>query len=118
MTDGNKITCRNTLLPADNNRIAYLPTGICHIYQDVCCEQLTSLEEPKFFLYSCREKFCHTKKTHFDTHTLTDFTLQNHSGGQKGPLEITDCKRPVQGRVEQSGSLRTLPSLWQGSPAL
>lgn len=68
MTGGNKTTCRNMLLPADNNRIACLPTGICHLYQDTCYEQLTSLEEPKFRLYSCREVFCHTKKTHFDTH--------------------------------------------------
>lgn len=25
MTDGNKTTCRNVLLPADNNRVAYHP---------------------------------------------------------------------------------------------
>lgn len=117
MTDGNKTACRNVLLPADSNRVAYLPTDLCHIYQDVCYEQLTSLEEPKFFLYSCREMFCHTKKTHCDMHTnRPHFTESHNSGGQKGLLEIICCKPPAQSRAEQRGlMLRILSSLWQGS---
>lgn len=59
MTDGNKTTGRNVLLPADNNRVTYLPTGIFHISQDVCYQQLISLEEPKLFLCSW-QMFCHT----------------------------------------------------------
>lgn len=47
MSDGNKTTGRNVLLPADNNRVTLLPTGISHISQDVCYEQLISLEESK-----------------------------------------------------------------------
>jgi len=119
MTDGNKTTCRNMLLPVDNNRVVYLPTDICHIYHDVCYEQVTSLQEPKFLLYSCREMFCHTKKIHFDTHTnKPHFTESQNSGGQKGPLEIIYCKSPAQSRVEHSTLLRTLSSLWQASLAL
>lgn len=69
MTDDNETICSNVLLPADNNRPVYLPTGISHVYKDICYEWLTSLEEPEYFLYSYWEMFRHTKKTHFDMHS-------------------------------------------------
>lgn len=101
MTDGNKTTCRNVLLPTDSNGVAYLPTGSCHIYQDVSYEQLASLEEFKSFLYSCQEMFSHAKKTHCDMHTnRLHFTESQNRGGQEGPLEITSCSPVAPSRAE------------------
>lgn len=68
MTDGNETICSSVLLPADNNRVVYLPTGISHVHKDIRYDWLTSLEEPEYFLYSYWEMFRHTKKTHFDMH--------------------------------------------------
>lgn len=115
MTDGNKTTCRNVLLPTDSNGVAYLPTGSCRIYQDVSYEQLAPLEELKSSLYSCQEMFSHAKKTHCDMHTNRPHCRESQNrGGQEGPLEILSCNPAAPSRVNSGLRLRTRSSLRQG----